>query len=86
MAAVHVLPNVSWNGRPYALIDNVVTKADMRGRGFWRETLEAARDAALATDCYKIMLLTGQARGAVGFYETVGFRRDNKFGMVMRRA
>ena len=85
MATLHILPNVTWGGRPYALVENVVTAAKHRGNGFGRETLEAARDAAWAQDCYKIMLLTGQGRNATGFYESVGFSRDNKFGMIIRR-
>ena len=85
MATLHVLPNVTWGGRPYALVENVVTTLDYRGKGYGRETLEAACDEAWAQDCYKIMLLTGQGRNAIGFYESVGFSRDNKFGMIIRR-
>ncbi len=48
--------------------------------------MQAAIDAAWAEDAYKIMLMTGQKRGARGFYEALGFDCEDKFGMVLRRA
>ena len=30
------------------------------------------------------MLLTGQKRGATGFYEAVGFNREDKTGLTLR--
>lgn len=33
---------------------------------------------------YKLMLLTGDARGAVGFYEKVGFTGHEKNGLIYR--
>ena len=85
MVTLHVLPNVTWGGRPYALIENVVTAKANRELGIGRCVIQTAIDAAWAANCYKIMLLTGQARGAKGFYEAVGFSDDNKYGMILRR-
>lgn len=84
MATLHLLPNVVWNGRPYALIENVVTLAAFRGRGFGRKVMEAAIDCAWAAGTYKIMLMTGIGREAVGFYEAIGFSPNDKTAMVMR--
>ena len=68
MATLHVLPNMTYGGRPYALIENVVTAKAHRGHGHARAVMEAVIQAAWAADAYKIMLLTGRARGAQGFY------------------
>jgi ribosomal protein S18 acetylase RimI-like enzyme len=86
MVTLHVLPNMTFGGRPYALIENVVTAARMQGAGIGRSVMQAAMDAAWAEDAYKIMLLTGQNSGAKGFYEKLGFTADQKHGMILRRA
>ncbi len=86
MVTLHILPNVTYDGRPYALIENVATAEEFRKRGIGRSVMQAAIDAAWAEDAYKIMLMTGQKRGARGFYEVLGFDCEDKFGMVLRRA
>lgn len=85
MVTLHLLPNVLWNARPYGLIENVVTRASLQGRGYGRHAMQAAIDAAWAADAYKLMLMTGQGRGAAGFYEALGFTSKDKYAMVMRR-
>ncbi|NNL18726.1 MAG: GNAT family N-acetyltransferase [Boseongicola sp.] len=84
MVTLHILPNVTWGGRPYALIENVVTAQAHRGQGCARRVMQTVIEKAWAANCYKIMLLTSQARGAKGFYEAVGFNDDNKYGMIIR--
>ncbi|WP_254449086.1 GNAT family N-acetyltransferase [Thalassococcus sp. S3] len=85
MVTLHVLPNLTYGGRPYALIENVVTAQRFQMRGLGRRVMEAAIRSAWAQDAYKIMLLTGQTAGARGFYERLGFSADEKFGMTLRR-
>ncbi|MGC1506187.1 MAG: GNAT family N-acetyltransferase [Sulfitobacter sp.] len=85
MVTLHLLPNVVWNGRPYGLIENVVTRQSHQRRGFGRQVMEAALDAAWEANANKVMLMTGQARQAVGFYEALGFSSQEKTAMVMRR-
>ena len=85
MVTLHILPNVTWHARPYALIENVITDPDHRKRGIGRIVMQAAVNAAWQADAYKVMLMTGQQRGAKGFYEAVGFSDEDKFAMVMRR-
>ncbi|MEO1779451.1 MAG: GNAT family N-acetyltransferase, partial [Pseudomonadota bacterium] len=86
MLTLHILPNMTQAGRPYALIENVVTHADHRGAGHGRRVMEAAVQLAWGADCYKIMHLTGQTARARGFYEALGFSADEKWGMTLRRA
>ena len=85
VVTLHLLPNMTRQARSYALIENVVCAAAYRGQGHAAAAMRAAIDTAWAADAYKIMLLTGQNTGAKGFYETLGFRADQKFGMQMRR-
>jgi len=85
MVTLHLLPNVLWDGRPYALIENVVTRAVFQRRGFGRQVMETAVAAAWAANAHKIMLMTGTARHATGFYEAVGFTSKGKAAMVIQQ-
>jgi GNAT superfamily N-acetyltransferase len=85
MVTLHLLPNVLWGARPYALIENVVTARAYQKQGLGRKAMQAAMDAAWDAQAYKIMLMTGQKRGAKGFYEALGFSSEDKFAMVIRR-
>ncbi len=80
-----VVPNLTRGGASYALIENVVTHADYRGRGHGKAVLEAAISAAWDRGCYKVMLLTGSKNPAtLGFYQSVGFE-NTKTGFEVRR-
>lgn len=71
---VIITPNLTRGGASFALIENVVTHADFRGRGFGTQILDAATDLAQAEGCYKIMLMTGSKRpSTLAFYESAGF-------------
>lgn len=85
IATIHVLPNVTYGGRPYGLIENVVTAPSKRGQGIGKQVMRAAIACAWAQDAYKIMLLTGRLRNALGFYESLGFTGAGKHGLVLRR-
>jgi len=83
--ALVVVPNLTRGGTPYALIENVVTQADQRRRGFGGQVLRHAISAAWARGCYKVMLLTGAEDAAVlRFYEGVGFEQGTT-GFQIRR-
>ena len=84
MATLHILPNLTQSGRPYGLVENVVTGSTARKQGYGRAVMEAVIARADAAGCYKIMLLTGSV-AAVGFYERLGFDGCEKRGMVIRR-
>ncbi|MBU8537896.1 GNAT family N-acetyltransferase [Falsiroseomonas tokyonensis] len=81
-----VVPNLTRGGRPYAVIENVVTHADFRRRGLGHGVLRAALDAACAADCYKVMLASGSKQEAtLRFYEAAGFTRGGKTFFEARR-
>ncbi len=84
MATLHILPNMTYAGRPYGLVENVVTARDSQRHGHGRSVMDYLIALAREEDCYKIMLLTGRARAARGFYEVVGFSADEKWGMTIR--
>jgi GNAT superfamily N-acetyltransferase len=86
MATLHLLPNVVWNARPYALVENFVTRATSQRQGYGRQVMEAVIAAAWSADASKIMLMTGTGRDAIGFYEACGFSTKDKTAMVLRRA
>jgi GNAT superfamily N-acetyltransferase len=85
MATLHIMPNVTWGGRPYGLVENVVTDAQSRNRGIGRLLMRALSEAALARNAYKLMLMTSKTRGARGFYQSCGFSSEDKLALVMRR-
>ena len=80
-----VIPNLTRGGRPYALIENVVTHADHRQRGHGRALLRAAVARAWEAGCYKVMLMTGSKRPeTLRFYAESGFEQS-KTGFQIRR-
>jgi GNAT superfamily N-acetyltransferase len=80
-----IIPNLTRGGQPYGLIENVVTHAGFRGRGFGKKLLQVAVDAAWQVDCYKVMLMTGSKKPTtLAFYASAGFEQ-NKTGFQVRR-
>jgi GNAT superfamily N-acetyltransferase len=82
---VIVIPNLTRGGASYALIENVVTHAAYRNRGFGRAILNAAVERAWGEGCYKTMLMTGSKKpSTMAFYESAGFQQT-KTGFQIRR-
>jgi GNAT superfamily N-acetyltransferase len=80
-----VVPNLTRGGKPYGLLENVVTHRDFRNHGFGGQLLHYASDAAWKADCYKVMLLTGSKKPeTIRFYLGAGFEQS-KTGFQMRR-
>ncbi len=82
---VNVIPNLTRELRPYAVIANVILRAGLRGRGLGRQLMAAALDRARDAGCYKVMLLTGSSNPDThAFYRSCGFDGDAKQGYVVR--
>ena len=78
-----IIPNLTRNVRPYALIENVVTLANHRGRGCASACLEYAKELARRADCYKMMLLTGaKSEGTIRFYQQCGYNCIDKTAFI----
>ena len=80
-----VIPNLTRACRPYGLIENVVTHADFRNKGYGKAVLAQALEFAWSEHCYKVMLLTGRKDEATTrFYEGAGFDRNGKQAFVAK--
>ena len=78
-----IIPNLTRGGRPYGLIENVVTHNEYRRRGYGTSILHHALNVAWDQNCYKVLLLTGSKDPAIHlFYEKSGFQKGIKTGFV----
>lgn len=78
-----IIPNLTRNVRPYAFVENVVTHKDYRGKGYATECLNYAKKVAEASNCYKMMLLTGsKEEKTLMFYEKAGYNSSDKTAFI----
>ena len=78
-----IVPNLTRNIRPYALIENVVTNDEYRGKGYATECLNYAKKIAIKNNCYKMMLLTGtKNENTLAFYKNAGYNSDDKIAFI----
>lgn len=78
-----IIPNLTRNIRPYAFIENVVTHTDYRGKGYATACLNFAKELALKTGCYKMMLLTSSKKDkTLNFYKKAGYNSDDKTAFI----
>lgn len=78
-----IIPNLTHEQRPYALIENVITDEEYRGRGYATACLDYARDIAVKCGCYKMMLLTGsKEKKTLDFYEHAGYNKNDKTAFI----
>ena len=78
-----IIPNLTRNIRPYAFIENVVTHADYRGKGYATACLNYAKELAVKADCYKMMLLTGsKSESTLNFYKRAGYNCTDKTAFI----
>ena len=78
-----IIPNLTRNQRPYALIENVITDELYRKKGFATACLEYAKSIAQKEGCYKIMLMTGSKKEeTLKFYEKAGYNQNDKTAFI----
>lgn len=78
-----IIPNLTHEQRPYAMVENVITDEPYRKRGFASACLAYARNLAQRENCYKLMLLTGSKKAStMEFYEQAGYNRQDKTGFI----
>lgn len=79
-----IVPNLTHNRQPYALIENVVTNPLYRGKGYATKCLDLAKELAVKENCYKIMLLTGSKEESTHrFYKNAGYNSNDKTAYIM---
>ena len=78
-----IIPNLTRNIRPYALIENVVTNEEYRGKGYATECLNYVKEIAIKNNCYKMMLLTGSKNASTqNFYKGAGYNSEDKTAYI----
>ena len=78
-----IIPNLTRGIRPYAFVENVVTHADYRKKGYATECLDYAKKIASDNNCYKMMLLTGSKReSTLRFYQNAGYNSNDKTAFI----
>ena len=81
---LNLCSNLSWSGRPYGIIENVIVDRKFRGQGVGKALLHHAVEQANAQGCYKVALMTGSQReSTLAFYRAAGFSAD-KTGFQIR--
>lgn len=74
-----IVPNLTRKASSYAVIENVVTHENYRGKGLATRCLEYATDIANQNGCYKMMLITGtNSESTHNFYKNNGYSSEGK--------
>lgn len=77
--------SIANGGRPFAIIEHVITAEKFRRRGLSQQVLEFGIQTAWELNCYKVMLLSGeQLTGAHRVYESAGFKAGIEKGFVIK--
>lgn len=80
-----VIPTLTNGGRPFGIIEHVITGAAFRRQGLSHQLLEHTLALAWELDCYKVMLLSGEGREAAHrLYEGLGFKAGIEKGFVIK--
>lgn len=82
---ISLVANLTRGCRPFALIENVVTHAEYRGRGYGQALLAHALAFAWEQGCYKVMLMTSsQDPATLRFYQAAGFDLNAKQAFIAK--
>ncbi len=68
-----VVPNLTYGGRPWAALENVVVAPACRGAGIGTRLVAFACDLARRHGCYKVQLVSGPHEEQRRFYRRLGF-------------
>lgn len=69
-----IVPNLTRACRPYAVLENVVTRIDRRRQGIGQALLRRAMNLAWEQNCYKVALMSNDHRSEEEhFYQSLGF-------------
>jgi GNAT superfamily N-acetyltransferase len=74
--ALLIMHNLAHRGTPSAIVEDVVVREDLQGRGIGQQMMQHAQSQARAAGCYKLVLSSNQKReSAHAFYASLGFQR-----------
>lgn len=78
-ASLAIVANLSYRGRPHAIVDNVVVADGERGKGYGEALIRFCLDQAQAAGCTRLSLTTDLRRtDAHRFYERLGFKHSHR--------
>jgi predicted N-acetyltransferase YhbS len=70
-----IVPNLSHNALPWAIIENVIVNEKYRRRGIGKLMMDYCRNRAKEAGCYKVQLLSNKKRTeAHEFYKSIGYQ------------
>jgi len=82
---IAIILNLTRSGRPYGIIENVITDNSYRRQGIGKSIIGKAIEYAKENNCYKVVLLSSSKRKeAHQFYESIGFNSISKKGFEIR--
>lgn len=74
--ALMIIDNLAHMGAPSALVEDVVVKENLQGRGIGKQMIMFVMDYCKSIGCYKIALSSSLKReNAHRFYESLGFKK-----------
>lgn len=83
--ALGINKSIANGARPFGIIEHVITSNRFRRKGLSSQVLEFAISIAWKSNCYKVMLLSGEKlTGAHSLYESVGFKGGIEKGFVIK--
>lgn len=85
-ALVSLCRDVMFTRQPFAVIENVIVSNDHQRKGIGKSLLDHIEAFCLATNCSKIMLLSGSNNSnAHDFYAAMGYDPNAKSGFIKKR-
>lgn len=72
-----IIQSLTYEHRPYAVVDNIVTRSEYRAQGLATACLQEAHRIAESAGCFRMMLATAsKLESTYRFYEKLGYDRD----------
>lgn len=85
-ALVCLCQDVMFDNQPFALVENVVVRADYKREGIGKSMMDYIEAFCLEQDCSKIMLQTSSGnRNARDFYTAMNYDPAAKIGFIKYR-
>lgn len=85
-ALVCLCQDVMFENQPFALVENVVVRADCKRASIGKNMMDYIEAFCLEQDCSKIMLQTSsENRSARDFYTAMGYNPNTKIGFIKYR-
>ena len=73
-----IIQSLTYEHRPYAIVDNIVTRSEYRAQGLATACLQEARRIAEDEGCFRMMLATtSKLESTHRFYEKLGYDKDD---------